>query len=697
MVTVSRPWLRLALVWAGAWLFLSIASPASAQLGSLVSPGPLSKAHAKLEGLSKCQDCHERGRQVSAARCLNCHKPVAERIQKKLGVHRNVTTDCVSCHIEHAGVDGEMRPFDQSGFQHDTETRFKLDGKHAPVAGKCAACHKGRSFLAAKTECASCHTDVHKGELGTSCERCHSTRDAFKDATRGFDHGVTRFPLTGAHQTTECASCHKTSSYKVASFSSCANCHTNPHPPKSVAGACTSCHTTSTWTTRRFDHSTTPFPLVGKHTTATCASCHKVAATRAKPASSTCAACHTDSHKGEFKQDCDACHTEDGFAGGKFDHATTRLPLTDGHAKPTCQTCHTGITTGVPATRAVVDFRGTQAACVTCHADPHTTELGNTCETCHSARTFKVDTYTHRRPLDLFGGQHAPLACEKCHTPAALPSAASAARATVPAISARGVPAPPARGVPPTPARGVPVAPGRGVPVVPTRGGTVAAATVRVALGASHFATTPTACASCHRDVHLGQVGADCERCHTVAAVKFAADRFRHDATRFTLTGAHVPLTCEKCHATETATFAGGTGTAVRLAGVSSTCDSCHRDVHLGQVERTCETCHDTSAFTIRAYTHRNPPRGFFVGPHVKAECAACHKSTTGRFPAGRGTAIAFKVGTECVRCHEDVHRGSLGTNCRDCHKLTPLAGVHQPGIPRWFTLRTVRHPGVAS
>ena len=86
----------------------------------------------------------------------------------------------------------------------------------------------------------------------------------------------------------------------------------------------------------------------------------------------------------------------------------------------------------------------------------------------------------------------------------------------------------------------------------------------------------------------------------------------------------------------------------------------------------------------MKNYTHKTPPRGFFVGPHVKAECSACHKSTTAAFPAGKGTAMAFKVGTECVRCHEDVHRGSLGRNCASCHKLTPLASAHRRGVPAW-------------
>ena len=59
---------------------LATAWPASAQLGSLLSPGRLAKAHAQLEGLSNCQQCHEQGRKVTAAKCLGCHKPIADRM-----------------------------------------------------------------------------------------------------------------------------------------------------------------------------------------------------------------------------------------------------------------------------------------------------------------------------------------------------------------------------------------------------------------------------------------------------------------------------------------------------------------------------------------------------------------------------------------------------------------------------------------
>ena len=89
----TPPW-RLLLV--TALLLGDTAAPrtAHAQLGALVSPGRLSAAHASLEGISNCLSCHTAGQGVSATKCLSCHKPVADRIAQKKGVHRTVTTDC---------------------------------------------------------------------------------------------------------------------------------------------------------------------------------------------------------------------------------------------------------------------------------------------------------------------------------------------------------------------------------------------------------------------------------------------------------------------------------------------------------------------------------------------------------------------------------------------------------------------------
>ena len=67
------------------------------------------------------------------------------------------------------------------------------------------------------------------------------------------------------------------------------------------------------------------------------------------------------------------------------------------------------------------------------------------------------------------------------------------------------------------------------------------------------------------------------------------------------------------------ATFPAGSGTAVRLTGLSIECRACHKDPHLGQLSPRCETCHDAETFKIAKYTHpaKKETEGFFVGKHA--------------------------------------------------------------------------------
>jgi nitrate/TMAO reductase-like tetraheme cytochrome c subunit len=609
-------------------------SRAEAQLGTLLSPGALTKAHAALAGITNCQKCHEQGRRITAAKCLSCHAPVADRIARKVGVHRNVKGDgdCVTCHVEHSGEDGELRPFDQRAFDHAGVAGFPLDGKHADLAAKCSVCHKTRSFLTVSATCQSCHMDVHSGRLGTACESCHTTRVAFKDVVAGgrFDHSKAAFPLLGAHTSVACTACHINGRFKGLAFSTCTSCHKDPHQPTFGAG-CTTCHTIDAWRTTKIDHARTAFPLLGLHASVTCASCHKQGAMKVKPRSNSCAACHADVHFGTFKQDCKACHSETGFAKTPFDHTQTKFPLAGKHAPLACQACHKGaaMPTAKATTNPVVDFRGLQTTCASCHADVHRGDLGAGCESCHSALTFDVKTYKHARFPEFFAGQHAPLTCSQCHH-------ATDAGA-------------------PVPTRGA-------VRAAPATAGRPAVLNIR-------FKEATTTCRACHVDVHLGQVGAECQRCHNVETAKFAVAGFSHATTTFPLTGKHDAVACAACHKTVTAAFPASVGTAVRLKGLSVECRACHQDVHLGQVNLQCESCHATQTFKLPGYRHTNTRlTDFFVGRHATATCQSCHIQVTRDFPGGRGRAIMFTLDARCTACHRDVHNGSL-PNCQGCHR----------------------------
>jgi len=611
---------------------LALAAPRGAsaqQIGALVSPGPLSRVHARLEGLANCQKCHEPGKKVTAERCLACHKPVAERIAAKKGVHRDVTDDCVSCHVEHAGANAELRPLNPKSFNHAEETGFALDGKHAAIAKDCAKCHKTRSFLGLRPDCASCHQDPHRGALGAACASCHRTAVAFRETATSFDHTKTAFPLSEAHRTVACTKCHVNKVYKGLKFAACTDCHTDPHLQQ-FGFACANCHSGPTWKTQKVEHARTDFPLAGKHAGVQCASCHKQPPMRAKLEFARCASCHSDPHRGEFPQDCAACHTPAGFRQAGFDHlAKTKFALTGRHAEVPCASCHKAASTAAaPSPNRTVDFRGLNTACSSCHMDVHAGKLGTACASCHETQTFRVATFQHSGPSAFYAGQHANLACAKCHG-------------------------------------------GEGVTKTGVSSKPAASRTYR-GLG--------TACATCHRDVHLGQLGPNCASCHTIEAPKFAPAGFSHASTKFALVGKHASVECSKCHKSEAGTYPAGPGTAVRFAGLSTQCQTCHQDVHLGQLGARCETCHSPASFKVASYTHQSNPE-FHSAKHVALQCQSCHKREEGTFPGGPGTAVRYAgLTTACASCHQDPHQGTLGTRCETCH-----APKQWPGASRAF------------
>jgi hypothetical protein len=574
-----------------------------------LSPGPLSRAHASLEGIGKCSECHDPTQAITPARCLECHKPIASRIARKVGVHRNVKDSCASCHHEHKGANVDLRQFDRTTFDHSVETGFPLDGLHARVAATCGACHKTRSFLAARPACDSCHQDPHKATLGQECAACHTTQLAFKRTRERFDHAKARFALTGAHQRVACEKCHKDGVFRGLRFAECSICHGTPHRTP-LGPSCATCHTTERWAAvTGFDHARTSFALVGSHRTVACAGCH-ANGVRTPLRFDRCSSCHSNVHRDSIKDDCRSCHTEETFAKGRFDHRErTGFPLDAKHSPLPCRKCHTSLPAASSAqtSRTVVDFGGLNAACVACHQDQHKGEFGRACDACHRPATFKVAGFAHPRMPEFFGGQHQALSCAKCHVrPGSQPGLATA------------------------------IPSGR-APTAAPRGGTP---------------PPSSACSTCHADVHLGQVGTGCDRCHTVDAAKFAPARFDHGTATFPLTGKHRAAPCAKCHISEAGSFPSGTGTAVRLRPLHADCASCHKDPHLGQVATTCDRCHTPETFAVTAFRHTGLEYLFSVGNHQSLPCASCHKRESGQFPAGPGTAVRLTVARTCVGCH---------------------------------------------
>ena len=426
-----------------------------------ISPGELSSAHAALEGVDKCTNCHVFGQSaIPGERCLSCHTELRQRIAAGTGYHaRQDTRTCTACHKEHFGRSFAIVRLDTASFDHRL-TGFPLEGKHR--SAPCRTCHTSAhisaqdvrsnrslmghgTFLGLSRTCTTCHKDFHQGTMKQACESCHNT-SAWKPAP-GFSHDKARFPLTGKHQTVPCEKCHRPSTpgatpvvFGGMEFGSCSSCHVDPHRGR-FPQRCDQCHGTTGWkegAASRFDHSTTRFPLRGKHAQIQCEKCHKRLPARGGPSNAThriekfsrCSNCHADPHDGGFARRpdggrCESCHTETGWKEGpmrSFDHGTTHFPLRGMHADLPCARCHVRAKSVAPGSKASVSLSRFEQ-CADCHADSHDGQFASrpdrgACESCHTVSGFQPSTLsaadhaTTRFPLR---DGHAAVPCQKCH------------------------------------------------------------------------------------------------------------------------------------------------------------------------------------------------------------------------------------------------------------------------------------------
>ena len=190
--------------------------------------------------------------------------------------------------------------------------------------------------------------------------------------------------------------------------------------------------------------------------------------------------------------------------------------------------------------------------------------------------------------------------------------------------------------------------------------------------GACHAAETDEAvsslCVACHEDVgadvaaHTGFHGrfaparnSECIACHTdhegrdADIVGLHAGVFDHAYTDFPLGGSHAAAACGDCHAS---------GDAHHEAPTS--CGSCHADddVHDGKLGEDCGSCHSERDWIDYEFDHAST--GYpLTGAHASTACADCHQNNS-----------FTDTPRSCNSCHaiDDVHAGSKGTLCQDCH-----------------------------
>jgi len=324
-----------------------------------------------------CRECHKSGTyQKLSTECKSCHQTNFNTAQLPSHATAGISVDCKTCHT--------ATGWKPSLFRHSS-TGFELLGAHAAIV-QCSACHVGNT-TSAQPGCISCHQVQYNNAPGhvaskfpTDCRLCHNN-NSWLGAT--FNHSLTSFPLTGAHISVQCASCH-TAGYAGTS-TECRSCHqsdynsaANPnHQTLALSVICNDCHTTNPgWQPAKFPNHNTYFALSGAHAVIAndCAACHKGNYTTTP---NTCYACHTSDYNNttnpahsaaQFPTNCTQCHTVNAWVPSTFNHDSQYFPIYSGkhNGKWTrCSECHTSAT----------NFAA--FSCIICHEHNSKTSVDN--------------------------------------------------------------------------------------------------------------------------------------------------------------------------------------------------------------------------------------------------------------------------------------------------------------------------------
>ena len=153
----------------------------------------------------------------------------------------------------------------------------------------------------------------------------------------------------------------------------------------------------------------------------------------------------------------------------------------------------------------------------------------------------------------------------------------------------------------------------------------------------------------------------ECQVCHAehegrdAETLAFDWSDFEHTLTDFPLTGPHSGLECATCH-----------DDGAPFTAAPATCVGCHArdDPHERRFSQDCASCHVPDDWHDVIFDH--DMTGFpLSGDHADLACTSCHVSDT-----------SVPVPDQCNGCHakDDVHAGTLGSDCQSCHSTSSWA-----------------------
>lgn len=649
----------------------------------------------------KCEKCHTESYPKTKLpsflgqrqECTTCHfgsgaakGPGGENPHRFTDV---TLTDCTVCH-DFAGW--RVDNLGATRFDHD-KTDFPITGYH--VERRCTGCHQDLATFEVKEkfeDCSGCHEDSHRSvisEKDRACKSCHSMKVKFRE-TR-FDHGKeVGWPLRGQHAKNRCKDCHEVGSPPEAPERKCATCHEDVHVRRFEPEPCEGCHVDLSFRTMVYDHDKkTKFELTGKHRETDCTTCHRfgIGPSFEKFESNDCADCHRHeaAHCGQFgREGCERCHVQGGDRTSKFDHGVTRFPLERAHVDVSCERCHRPARLGEGAEcRSAVKYTGLEPQCFACHTDVHRGSLGEDCTRCHSGGApFHVLVFDHDRdsifPLT---GFHQLVACETCHPQRDFKLGASRCASCHGEDDVHG---------------------GRlGDDCARCHETTGGAAKfdhglhTRFPLEGTHARIE---CARCHflledgsspRDRALEHFGRSVDAERAVAGSERVApvEPIREKGGAIESQPASIEAAQGEVAREGEAPPSAASGPSVRaevpfdiarlfpamaepgatidleFRAMGRACESCHPDPHrVREAPVDCAACHGAETWSDPPKNGYHELAGFTLsGAHTVVACQLCHE----------GVGSLRGRGERCGGCHlqDDVHAGSLGSDCGRCHQ----------------------------
>jgi hypothetical protein len=126
---------------------------------------------------------------------------------------------------------------------------------------------------------------------------------------------------------------------------------------------------------------------------------------------------------------------------------------------------------------------------------------------------------------------------------------------------------------------------------------------------------------------------------------------------------------CAACHAPIAAQIASGAGLHGHLdKSVAAECQNCHRE-HLGaEVALVSAVSFELAGVPdIQKYDHARTGPYTLTGRHAELKCGACHPLDAAA-ALEKGEHRFVGLTQACTQCHQDTHKGHLGTDCASCH-----------------------------